>query len=60
MKKSLSTRFKITKTGKVIRRSMAQCHFRAKKTSKQVRQLGGYSIAARSISEKIMKKPGAL
>ncbi|MBI4992366.1 MAG: 50S ribosomal protein L35 [Candidatus Harrisonbacteria bacterium] len=37
MNKSLRKRFKITGTGKIMRRKMAQDHFRAKKTGKQIR-----------------------
>ena len=37
MKKSFSKRFKITKTGKMLRRKMAQDHFRAKRSGKQTR-----------------------
>ena len=37
MKKSFSKRIKITKTGKMVRRRMAQDHFRAKRTGKQTR-----------------------
>jgi len=35
MKKAVSKRIKITKTGKIIRRKMGVGHFRAKKTNKQ-------------------------
>ena len=37
MKKSFSKRIKITSTGKMLRRRMAQDHFRAKRTGKQIR-----------------------
>lgn len=37
MRKSFSKRFKVTKTGKFMRRRMAQDHFRAKKSGKQIR-----------------------
>lgn len=37
MRKSFSKRIRITKTGKVLRRQMAQDHFRAKRTGKQTR-----------------------
>ena len=37
MRKSVSKRIKITKTGKMLRRRMAQDHFRAKRTGKQTR-----------------------
>ncbi len=35
-KKSVIKRIKITKTGKFMRRKMAQDHFRAKKSGKQI------------------------
>ena len=38
MKKSISKRIKITRTGKVLRRAMGQCHFRAKKSSGQLQR----------------------
>jgi len=37
MKKSFSKRIRVTKTGKMLRRRMAQDHFRAKRTGKQTR-----------------------
>ncbi len=36
-RKSIIKRFKITKTGKVLRRATGQDHFRAKKSGKQIR-----------------------
>ena len=36
-RKAIAKRFKITKTGKVLRRVTGQCHLRAKKTSKRKR-----------------------
>lgn len=46
MKKAVSTRIRITKTGKVLRRKMAQGHFRANKSGKQIRsKRGGLGIA---------------
>lgn len=38
MKKSISKRIKITRTGKVLRRAMGQSHFRAKKTTARIRR----------------------
>lgn len=38
-RKSFTTRIKITKTGKVRRRAMAQDHFRAKKSSRQLKRI---------------------
>ena len=40
MKKSISTRIKITKTGKILRRAMGLGHCRAKKRSAQIRRKG--------------------
>jgi len=37
-KKALIKRFKITKTGKILRRISGQNHYRAKKTGKQKRR----------------------
>lgn len=37
MNKSVKKRFKVTKNGKIMRRRMAQDHFRAKRTGKQTR-----------------------
>ena len=37
MKKSVAKRLKLTRTGKLIRRKMAQGHFRANKSSKKIR-----------------------
>ena len=38
-RKSLSKRFKVTKTGKVLRRAVGQDHLLAKKSSKKKRAL---------------------
>ncbi|MCL4437689.1 hypothetical protein M1513_01470 [Patescibacteria group bacterium] len=43
MKKKISKRLKITKTGKVLKRTMGLCHFRAKKSSKQIKRKKGMS-----------------
>ena len=37
-KQAILKRFKITKTGKVLRRMTGQNHFRAKKTGEQIRK----------------------
>ena len=60
MKKSITTRFNVTKTGKVTRRKMAQCHFRAKKTSLQQRRKDGNYTADKTISKRMKSKPGTL
>lgn len=46
MKKSVTTRIKITKNGKIMRRKMAQGHFRAGKTGNSIRQKRGSSTVA--------------
>lgn len=38
MKSSVSKKFKITKTGKILHRKMGLSHFRAKKSGKQLRR----------------------
>ncbi|KKR89292.1 MAG: hypothetical protein UU85_C0004G0133 [Candidatus Wolfebacteria bacterium GW2011_GWA2_42_10] len=55
MKKSVSNRIRITKTGKVIRRAMGQDHFRAKKRGAQLnrrKKIRGID----DLSKKIVKK----
>jgi len=37
-KKSILKRFKITKTGKILRRVTGQDHYRAKKSGKKIRK----------------------
>lgn len=37
-RKSFTKRFKITRTGKVLRRATGQNHYRAKQSSKKIRQ----------------------
>ena len=41
MRKSISDRIKITGTGKILRRAMGQCHFRAKKRTSQIKRRKG-------------------
>jgi len=38
MRKSISTRIRVTRTGKILRRAMAQSHFLAKKRSVQIKR----------------------
>ena len=54
-RKSISKRFKITKTGKVLRRLTGQNHFRAKKSSKRI-QKGRKWILVSKPEAKIIKK----
>lgn len=45
VKKSVQKRIKVTKTGKLIRRKMAQDHFRANKSGRQIRgKRGGLEV----------------
>jgi len=41
MRKSITDRIKITGTGKILRRAMGQCHFRAKKRTNQIKRRKG-------------------
>ena len=54
MKKSISSRIKITKTGKILRRTMGQCHFRAKKSTTQIKRKK--SNRGLNASKKLIKK----
>jgi ribosomal protein L35 len=42
MKKSISQRIKITKSGKILRRAMGQGHCRAKKRTTQLKRRKGF------------------
>jgi len=54
-RKSLTKRFKITKTGKVLRRATGQDHFLAKKTSKKKRQFKKWIEMPAPLAKKIKK-----
>ena len=54
-RKSLKKRFKITKTGKVLRRSIGQDHFRAKKSGKKIRQMKKLVQISAPLAKKIKK-----
>ncbi|MDD5433669.1 MAG: 50S ribosomal protein L35 [Candidatus Pacebacteria bacterium] len=54
-RKALTKRFKITKTGKVLRKSGGQNHYRAKKTGKQIRQTRNWIALSPSIIKRIKK-----
>ena len=54
-RKSITKRFKITKTGKVLRRPCGQNHFRAKKTGKKIRQSRKWVELSQWESKKIKK-----
>ncbi len=54
-RKSLTKRFKITKTGKILRRIVGQMHYRSKKSGKKRRELRRYTEMDKSNAGKIKK-----
>jgi len=54
-KKAILKRFKITKTGKVLRRPIGLCHYRAKKSGKKIRQKRKLVPLAECEAKKIKK-----
>lgn len=54
-RKSLSKRFRITKTGKVMRRVCGQDHFRAKKSGNKIREKRKLVQVAKPLAKKIKK-----
>lgn len=54
-RKSISKRFKISKTGKVLRRAIGQDHFRAKKSGKKIRQSRKWVVLLKGEAKKIKK-----
>ncbi len=52
-RKSITKRFKITKTGKVLRRAIGQDHFRAKKSGKKIRQTRKWVRVSGPLAKKI-------
>jgi ribosomal protein L35 len=54
MKKSISSRIKITKTGKILRRRMGQSHFLAKKSGNQIKRGKGFNQL--NFGRKIVRK----
>ena len=54
-KKALTKRFKITKSGKILRRLSGQNHYRAKKTGKRRRQGRKWVPLAKSETKKIKR-----
>jgi len=57
MKKSISTRFKITKNGKVLSRTKGQCHFKANKSTKQLLRKAGHSNVSKAMKNAVTKSP---
>ena len=54
-RKSIAKRFKITKTGKVLRRPTGLDHYRAKKSGKRIRKKRKLVPLAKSEAKKIKK-----
>jgi len=54
-KKSILKRFKITKTGKILRRATGQDHYRAKKSGKKIRKTRKW-VPLSKAEAKIVKK----
>ena len=54
-RKSIIKRFKITKTGKILRRRAGQDHYRAKKSGKAVRRGRKWILVSRPEAKKIKK-----
>ncbi|MBU1129829.1 50S ribosomal protein L35 [Patescibacteria group bacterium] len=58
MKKSVSNRFKVTKTGKVLRMSSFNRHLKRKKTKRQLRRLKGKKVVKGRFAIKVKKLLG--
>ncbi len=57
--KSVANRFRITKTGKVLRQSSFKRHLRRKKSKKQIRRLKSVKRVKGKLARKIKKLLGA-
>ena len=57
-RKSLTKRFKVTKSGKVLRRAVGQDHYLAKKSSKKKRSLRKLVEMSKPEAKKIKKLLG--
>jgi len=55
MRKTLLKRFKITRTGKVLRRATGQDHLRAKKSGKKIRQTRKWVGVPKFLAKKIKR-----
>lgn len=58
IRKSVSKRFKITKSGKVLRRSQNMRHIRRKKSKKQIRKYRQPQEVTGTMAKKIKKMLG--
>ena len=54
-RKSITKRFKFTKSGKVLRRDVGQDHYRAKRTGKQRRQMRKITKLSKPDAKKIKR-----
>jgi len=54
-RKSITKRFKFTKSGKILRRATGQDHYRTKKTGKQRRHMRKWKILSVPDAKKIKK-----
>ena len=54
-RKSITKRFKITKSGKILRRPTGLNHYRAKKSGKKVRQSRKWVEVSKNEAKKIKK-----
>ena len=54
-RKSITKRFKITKTGKILRRPTGQDHYRAKKSGKRIRKSRKWVHLSKPEAKKIKK-----
>jgi large subunit ribosomal protein L35 len=57
-RKSISRRFKITKTGKILRRRSGTRHLRVKKSRKQKRRLKNQVAVKKTYAKKLAKVIG--
>jgi len=54
-RKSLTKRFKITRTGKVMRRATGQNHYLSKKTGNKKRRSKKWALLAKPLAKKVKK-----
>ncbi len=57
-RKSISKRFKVTKTGKVLRRAIGQDHNRAKKSGNKIRAMRKWVHVSTPLAKKIKELMG--
>ncbi len=58
IKSSISARFEVTPTGKVMRRASFDRHLRRKKSKKQLRRLKGKKVVHAAFAKKILRLLG--